>query len=65
MLSSCIIRGQLRNVILYKGNGVYTFVMPTSCSLHRMQLDNVSPYAVNKQLNHRGRTVFSKIPFKT
>ncbi len=58
MLSSCIIRGQLRN-------GVYTFVMTTSSSLHQMQLVKVSPYAVNKQLDHRGRTVFSKIPFKT
>ncbi len=59
MLSSCIIRGQLRNVILYKGNGVYTFVMPTSSSLHPMQLVNTSPYAENKQLVHHGRTVFS------
>ncbi len=50
MLSRCIIRGQLRDAILKKDKGVYVFVMPTSSSLHRMQLGNAFPYAKNKHL---------------
>ncbi len=50
MLSRCIIRGHLRDAILKKDMVVYALVMPTSSSLHRMQLSNASPYAESKQL---------------